>query len=127
MSSNRLSQNRLNQNRLRLYCPPEETNEAALRVAEADSDCDVIPFESGRRTVVISGRFTPALDRARILHNNRQCPECGACDVEPLELADSLINPHNRLPVPGTATLVGFHCNQCQLEWPVYEITRRNG
>ena len=49
-------------------------------------------------------------------------------DIEPIELQDAVISPKNRLPIPGTATIVGFHCNDCGTEWPVYELTtRRNG
>ncbi|MCA9057181.1 MAG: hypothetical protein KDA85_01725 [Planctomycetaceae bacterium] len=115
-------------NRLKLYCPPEESTEPTLRIVdESMVEPDILPFDRSRRTIVLSGRFTPALDRARVIHENRLCPECGGSDVEPLELADSLVSPRSRLPVPGTATLVGFHCNQCQMEWPVYEVTRRNG
>jgi hypothetical protein len=67
----------------------------------------------------------PAVDRARLIHQNGICPECGHNDIEPLELADSVISPKNRLPIPGTATIVGFHCNDCSTEWPVYELSCR--
>ncbi|MCA9035216.1 MAG: hypothetical protein KDA91_08805 [Planctomycetaceae bacterium] len=104
---------------LRLYSPPAEDIDNEL-------DADVIPFEAARRTIIFSGRFTEPTRRARLIRDNRTCPNCSHCDIEPLELQDAMISPKSRLPVPGTATIVGFHCNDCGTEWPVYEI-RRNG
>ena len=107
---------------LRIYQPPSEpevSNDPA-------DEPHVIPFAKDGAPKVISGRLP--LDRARILRQNRQCPECSRHDVEPIELQDAVISPRNRLPVPGTATIVGFRCNSCATEWPVYELTtRRNG
>lgn len=31
----------------------------------------------------------------------------------------------NKLKVSGTATDVGFHCNDCGTKWTAYELTRR--
>jgi hypothetical protein len=118
----------MNRIHLRLFTPTDDI------VAEADDRTDVsvdngpediIPFERARRSVIFSGRFMPAVDRARLIHQNGTCPECSHQDIEPLELADSMISPRNRLPVPGTATIVGFHCNDCGTEWPVYEMSCR--
>lgn len=58
------------------------------------------------------------IERARILHENRVCPTCNSPLVEPLELDDAVFNGSG-MPIPGTATLVGFHCLQCHSEWPV--------
>ncbi len=55
--------------------------------------------------------------RARLLYENRNCPHCDHPGVEPLELDDAVINCSG-LPIPGTATLVGFHCLHCHSEWP---------
>ena len=55
--------------------------------------------------------------RARTLRNNDRCPKCARPQVEPLELADAVRN-RNNMPIPGTATLVGFHCLTCHWEWP---------
>lgn len=118
----------MNRIHLRLFTPTDDA------VTEIDDDSpipaiespeDIIPFERARRSVIFSGRFMPAVDRARLLHQNGTCPECSHQDIEPLELADSMISPRNRLPVPGTATIVGFHCNDCGTEWPVYEMSWR--
>lgn len=59
-----------------------------------------------------------AITRARLLFENRVCPTCGYPVVTPLELNDHQLN-RNRLPIPGTATLVGFHCCGCGAEWSV--------
>lgn len=114
----------MNRVNLRLYSPPEEP----VSSAEADEhETDIIPFETARRSLIFSGRFMPAVDRARVIRNNSTCPSCEGHCIELLELDDALISPKSRLPVPGTATIVGFHCSDCGAEWPVYELTRRNG
>lgn len=114
--------NRLN---LRIYEPPAES--PAEQPAEVEPR-HILPFETQSRTTIISGRLTGPADRARIVRQNSVCPECEQGDVEPIELRDAVISPKSRLPIPGTATIVGFHCNCCENEWPVYELTtRRNG
>lgn len=57
-----------------------------------------------------------AASRAKTLRNNDECPHCRRALVEPLELADAVLS-RNNLPIPGTATLVGFHCLTCHWEW----------
>jgi len=119
----------MNQNRLRLFVPPEESDEHEPAQELTDMDRPhILQFRSRREATVISGRYTPPADRARMIRSNCVCPECGLSDVEPLELDDGLISQRNHRPVPGTATIVGFHCNDCGSEWPVYELTaRQNG
>jgi hypothetical protein len=63
------------------------------------------------------GAVMNPLIRARVLYENRCCPGCRRPDVEPLELDDATLN-RKQMPIPGTATLVGFHCHQCHREWP---------
>ncbi|MBL4885985.1 MAG: hypothetical protein JKY95_15810 [Planctomycetaceae bacterium] len=58
----------------------------------------------------------PVVDRARMMHANRCCPECGSVAVNPLELNDALLNASSRF-IPGTATVVAFHCNGCYHQW----------
>jgi hypothetical protein len=58
------------------------------------------------------------IERARVLFANRECPSCRYPVVLPLELDDASINKSG-LPIPGTATLVGFRCRGCQAEWSV--------
>ncbi|MFN5078617.1 MAG: hypothetical protein ACK5MO_23755 [Planctomyces sp.] len=105
--------------------PSHDTAAASLGAVIAEGDVDVIPFEAARRALVLSGRFTPTLRRARMIHANSQCCDCGGHDVEPMELDDAGVSFRNGAAVPGTATIIGFHCNDCGGEWPVYEISRR--
>ena len=122
----------MNRLHLRIFDPsPEQpTDDTSAPSAEPDSvdkPRDILPFLP-QRTTIISGRMTAPVDRARILRDNASCPDCEKSDVEPIELQDGIISPKSRLPIPGTATIVGFHCNSCGIEWPVYELTtRRNG
>ena len=112
----------MNRIHLRLFSPSDDNHDTAAE----DTFEDIIPFERGR-SLIFSARVMQPADRARLIHQNSTCPDCGHHDVEPLELTDSVISPRNRMPVPGTATIVGFHCNDCGVEWPVYELSRRNG
>jgi hypothetical protein len=114
----------MNRNRLRLYSPPEEPSMPAEELTDMDSP-HILRFRSRREATVISGRYTPPADRARMIRDNCVCPECQRSDVEPLELEDGLVSQRNHQPIPGTATIVGFHCNDCGSEWPVYELTAR--
>ncbi|MCP4785987.1 MAG: hypothetical protein GY903_25880 [Fuerstiella sp.] len=117
----------MNQLHLRLYNPPPES-EPETGPESPLKKRDILPFASRKQTTIISGRLAAPVDRARIIRENSVCPECSQMNVEPLELQDAIISPKNRLPIPGTATIVGFHCNACSTEWPVYELkTRRNG
>ncbi|MCG6155549.1 hypothetical protein [Rubinisphaera margarita] len=79
-----------------------------------------IPFPRLRfgRTSSDDGAQTLALNRARLMHHNRFCPCCNSVAVEPLELNDPSLNASG-MPIPGTATVVAFHCNGCYHEWPV--------
>ena len=115
--------NRIN---LRLFQPADSEQESVPMTQTSDVFEDIIPIERARRSVVLSGRFMPAADRAKLIHRNSECPECHKHDIEPLELDDALMSSRSRLPIPGTATIIGFHCNDCGCEWPVYELTRRS-
>lgn len=119
-----------NRIQLKLYNPPQDADEKLNTVASAEPEndrLDVIPFHSAHRSIVFSGRLSTPVDRARLIRDNNCCPECARHDVEPLELQDAVLSSRSRLPIPGTSTIVGFHCNDCGTEWPVYELTRRNG
>lgn len=99
--------------RLRVFNGPE-TN---WRLSRFDSDRpDVIPFSPRANGRSIAE--TP-LSRAKALHENRHCRFCGHGTVDPVTLNDGLRDGSGRY-VPGSATLVGFHCEHCHAEWPVY-------
>lgn len=56
------------------------------------------------------------VSRARLLYRNSTCPTCGRATVDPIELDDALIN-RSGLPIPGTASVVGFRCTACSHNW----------
>jgi hypothetical protein len=56
------------------------------------------------------------VNRARLLHRNSTCPTCGRATVTPIELDDALLNLSG-LPIPGTASVVGFSCSACSHNW----------
>lgn len=119
----------MNRLKLRIYEPPEATAEDEKvetddSSGQMTSERQILPFRKPR-TRIISGRFTPPLDRARLIRENNECPECQRHDIEPIELQDATISNRNRMPIPGTATIVGFHCNDCSTEWPVYDLKTR--
>ena len=58
--------------------------------------------------------------RARLMHHNSRCRSCGKATVDPIELDDALLNRWG-LPIPGTATIVGFACGACGNEWSTQE------
>ncbi len=103
--------------RLRVY----RGSESRSRFASIASDDrpDVIPFSTFLRASRDRREQITPISRARALHANRYCPTCGHSTVEPVTLNDGLRDGSGEY-VPGTATLVGFHCGQCEAEWPVY-------
>jgi hypothetical protein len=107
-----------------------------LRVVRDESEAVILPFlrRSWRKPLTqalrpsaprisTNARPLPAnrmdpLTRARVLHDNRCCPNCRRGGVIPLDLGDG--DDRNRaMPVPGSSTLVGFCCEACGAEWPV--------
>jgi hypothetical protein len=97
--------------RLRLFWPDEHA-----AATSAVPEPHILPMHGHGSTLRLRQNSSQT-ERARALHENRQCPECARPLVEPIELADALLT-RNRLPIPGTATLVGFRCTCCRLEWP---------
>lgn len=106
--------------RLKLYLPDELSRCEALAPSETKRDDDMIlPFRGRNRIAGISSQRTlDVLVRAQLLRDNRECPECGHPLVEPVELNDARVS-RNGMPIPGTATLVGFRCCSCEIEWAV--------
>lgn len=104
---------------LKLYAPPAD----AVNDSNFDADQDafpredrfIVPFDPVRRAFRIQA--TNLSERARAFHLNRNCPQCRNYSVEPVELFDGLYD-RNQKPIPGTATLVAFHCKRCHHEWP---------
>jgi hypothetical protein len=100
---------------LKLYRP--SNREQKLRIDEGEQEIISFPAFARRRGPKDA---LSILRRARLLHANRLCQHCGHPIVEPLELDDAVVSASN-MPIPGTATLVGFHCAGCHREWPAEE------
>jgi hypothetical protein len=102
--------------RLQLFDPDHQ-----LRIFPADVDGpQILPFsvsDSTQHSAPVEIRTLNVVSRALTLFENSECPTCQRSSVEPLELRDAQLNRNDR-PIPGTATLVGFHCLHCDTEWP---------
>ena len=102
---------------LKVYWPETVDEDFTDEVVMDDGNPAILRMSS---FLVESDSKRDAVSRARAIRGNSCCPFCNKATVEPIELDDATISPHSRLPVPGTATLVGFHCHSCEAEWPVY-------
>ena len=101
---------------LKLYQPDEvHQGRRVLRIDEAEPRIFSFRQYAARRG---NRQVLQVVARARRLHDNRACPYCDHPVVRPVELQDAVVN-RSRLPIPGTATLVGFHCERCSAEWSV--------
>lgn len=104
---------------LKLYAP-DVTEVAEAEFAglglyhEPEDEPEVLSWRVMRREGQPS--FIEILNRSRLLHKHRRCNQCGRPTVQPLERDDAVLGK-NRLPIPGTSTVVGFHCVYCQSEW----------
>jgi hypothetical protein len=98
---------------LKLYDPSHLAPQHGL----SSDQCEpvVLSFQLPRQTVQ-SQRLLDTVARARVLHENRDCPHCGHSVIVPIELRDAILGL-GLLPIPGTATLVGFRCDHCVAEW----------
>ncbi len=89
---------------LRIYAPD----------VDADSDeATPIPFpaQHARDSAI------RVLQRSQRIAQNRKCPNCDSRSINTIELNDGL-KDWCHYTVPGTASLVGFHCDVCATEWP---------
>ena len=104
---------------LRIY----RGTETESRISE-DQNVDVISIETfiTRRENRLSrtvGQPVTAVTRAEALHRNRCCRFCTHPVVDPVFLNDGIRDGSGQY-VPGSATLVGFHCERCHAEWPIF-------
>ena len=56
------------------------------------------------------------LTRARTIHENRCCADCGRPTVVPVD-SEQTVHAGNHMPIPGTGALLGFECESCGHEW----------
>ena len=99
--------------RLSLYAPDVDTS--ADEEYFDSEDAAIVPFPS------IMQRFAEALQhdpvtRARTVYNNRVCPDCGHCSVEPIALCN-VFPSRDRAVTPATDLLIGFRCHDCHSQW----------
>jgi len=83
----------------------------------SEEEPSTIPFPGVRKRQAPNSSDS-VVARAKLIYANRCCPQCHSAAVTPLELNDALLNASLRI-IPGTATVVAFHCNGCYHEWPV--------
>jgi hypothetical protein len=108
---------------------PDEADSATVSVPDeailplADFRAVRLPVDRSPARIHYPARWTQLrqewepVERARILFANRQCPKCQYPVVRPVELDDATIG-RSGLPIPGTATLIGFECADCEKTWP---------
>lgn len=121
---------------LKVYRPDSESVAAEMLADQQDAASDAAAKETAVRetattdtsdepeiysfadwvTKLRSPDSSYAALRAKHVNKNQCCPDCRRVGVVPLMLNDGRIDGSGRL-VPGTATLVGFRCQQCTHEW----------
>lgn len=108
---------------IRLFAPDDAMwcDEGTVAVLDGrfqpDEPRHVLTFQKPERHVRSTSTME-LLARTRTLHQNRRCRQCDRPAVVPLHRDDAVLN-RSRLPIPGTATLVGFRCDHCSHEWRV--------
>lgn len=96
---------------------------SVYRPADVADEPRILPFNTTASRENVRRRIDPphrAASQGRLLLHNRVCPECSRITVEPVELLDGHLDRKGAL-IPGSATVVGFHCNACGHEWPAAE------
>lgn len=108
---------------------PDEADSVSVSIPEeailplADFRSNRLPADRSNTRIHYPARWIRAkhdwepVERARVLFANRQCPTCHHPVVRPVELDDAAIG-RSGLPIPGTATLIGFECADCEKTWP---------
>jgi hypothetical protein len=94
-------------------CQPAVFSKAAGKIRLSAEGAAMV-----QRTQPVAEFQLSVLDRAKLLRENRRCRVCGHCVTLPLVGEDAELNRSGR-PIPGTGTLLGFHCSGCGVEWSV--------
>ena len=113
---------------LQIYRGPEaselgtaaSTREAHSRRFSTETETPAVLSFAAFVTRRSNRRDAAPLSRAKALHANRTCRFCSHPVVEPVVLNDGLRDGSGEF-VPGSATLVGFHCENCDAEWPALD------
>jgi hypothetical protein len=101
-------------------------SDIALATAPVDTSIDDAPCVLSFPAIADRMRSQSIVDRARLEHRNQRCRHCGRVTVETIELDDALLDRRG-MPIPGTATVVGFFCNACRHDWPVNHLRLAGG
>jgi len=104
--------------RLRIFWPDESNSGVAVADFEPTIPFRPVSTANWRGSTALSSRDLNVVQRAQAIFENRQCPDCQHPAVELLEMDDAVLN-RKGFPIPGTATLLGFHCDCCGKNWPV--------
>lgn len=104
---------------LKLYWP-----QTFSLYSPSDAECSDEPARQGEPVILSFPRRARSggagqvalLDRARLIHANRECPICGRAAVVPVDAEPAMMS-RNNMPVPGTGRLVGFECDACGHAW----------
>lgn len=99
--------------RLSVYWPEDANSSQA-----PDENPAIVAFPRNIKRPSAAGTPLDVVTRARLFFQNRRCRGCGYPVVDPVELADSVVN-RNGMSIPGTATLIGFRCRGCKCEWSI--------
>ena len=98
---------------LKLFAPDDAGIDRDWRYR--DGEPVILYFPVAKRAVA-PPHFLAMTERTRQVSHNRHCRLCGRVAVEAVELLDQALSRNGR-PVPGTASVVGFHCRACDYEW----------
>lgn len=109
--------------RFSLYAPSEPAPyESELRVMEeSDESGPVILRFPVLHSALDSADGSSAqalLERTRVIHKNRCCPECGRATAIPVDQEQQL-HSLDHMPIPGAGALAGFQCLRCDHTWSV--------
>ena len=106
---------------LKVYCPEgdldlrESTPDTQIAANRNADEPEIYSFAEWVEKLRSPGSDSAAF-RAQRLNANQACPGCHRVGVLPLMLNDGRIENSGRM-VPGSATLVGFRCQECSHEW----------
>lgn len=117
IKSHQSKSHRAKQHRAKLYQESATTQTLPMPSEKSQRNADIRQVVQYKPAQQQTDQQQPA-QRAYLLRTNDCCPQCQRSLVEPLELQDAIIG-RNQRPVPGTSTLIGFHCQSCEWEWPI--------
>lgn len=106
---------------LRIYAPDDATFHVdpcdPYQESEHPGESpEVLPLHASRMGIHWPTSQIELIQRSRLLHENRKCRHCHRPVVQLIHNNDAF-QGRGQLPVPGTATLLGFRCEYCRRVW----------